>query len=150
MQIEFTIPLEPFSVNSMYGRDKRHKTQAYKDWEMGLLNYLAAPRPQKALEQLRTAYKDGEHCFYVEFEFHYPGLLNKQGTISSRCEDLSNVEKPLLDILFLPKFHVQPFPYGCQNINVDDKYVTKLISHKLHSSESQIVVRIELAPAPKP
>jgi len=148
MKIEFQLPISAFSINRMYGRDRRHKTQVYKDWEMGALQALSAASVQQQFTSLRDAYKEGTHCFNVELEFHSPDLLNKQGTISSRVEDLSNTEKILLDILFLPKFHVQPFPYGCKNVNTDDKYVLKLTSSKHLSATQKIVVRIELVDAP--
>jgi hypothetical protein len=96
------------------------------------------------------AYKPELHCFSVSFTYHCPDLLNKQGTISSRVEDLSNVEKVLLDVLFLPKFHVQPFPYGVQNVNADDKYVLELVSRKVLAEKKGIQVVIELIDAPKP
>lgn len=148
MKIEFFLPLGPFSVNRMYYRDKRHKTQAYKDWELQAFNCLNADRIQHKLRELRMAYDPTKHCFAVSFTYHCPDLLNAQGTISSRVEDLSNVEKPLLDVLFLPKFHVQPFPYGCQNVNADDKHVLELTSRKILAEKKGTNITIELIDVP--
>lgn len=76
-------------------------------------------------------------------------LFNKQGKISSRAEDLSNVEKMLLDVLFLPKYHVQPWPDGVPNLNADDKYVLELSSKKVYAPADGTHITIALIPAPK-
>lgn len=149
MKIEFFLPLEPFSVNAMYYRDKRHKTQAFRDWELRVMQALNSDDVQQKLHKLRTDFKQDRHCFAVEFCFQFPNLLNKAGDISSRCEDLSNVEKPLLDLLFLPKYHVQDFPYGVKNVNCDDKHVLSLKSTKV-IGPSGIGIKIKLIPKPRP
>mgnify|MGYP003349633707 CR=1 FL=1 len=132
MRVSFTLSLEPFSVNRTYYRDRRHKTQDFRDWEMAAINALSRPQIQEKLTAIRGKFDATKHGFLVKFVYMYPQsvLFNKQGQISSRAEDLSNVEKPLLDVLFLPKYHVQPFPWGCSNVNADDKYVLRLNSQK--------------------
>lgn len=146
MHVSFNLPIEPFSVNRMYYRDKRHKTQEYKSWEQSVLNYMRAAEPQAALKKIREAFVDGQHGFVVRFTFNFPSkiLFNQQGSISSRAEDLSNVEKPLLDLIFLPKIHVQPFPMGCKNVNVDDKCVLRLTSTKRVSPTDNYSVQISI------
>jgi hypothetical protein len=147
MRVTFTIPLEPFSVNRTYYRDRRHKTQDFRDWELAAINALATPQVQQKLEKVRQAFDAKQHGFVVRFKFMYPAavLFNKQGQISSRAEDLSNVEKPLLDVLFLPKYHVQPFPWGCANVNADDKYVVRLTSAKTVSPNDNHYIEISVA-----
>jgi len=148
LEIEFFLPLEPFSINAVYYRDRRHKTQAYRDWELSIFQCLNAPDIQQQLSDLRKAYDENKHCFSVDFTFYFPNLLNKSGKISSRVEDLSNVEKVLLDVLFLPKFHVQDFPFGCKNINADDKYVLSLTSKKKLGPKPGINVKVALVDYP--
>lgn len=150
MEIEFFLPLEPFSINAVYYRDRRHKTQAYRDWELSIFQCLNSPEIQQKLSNLRKAYNEDLHCFAVDFTFHFPNLLNKAGKISSRVEDLSNVEKVLLDVLFLPKFHAQDFPFGVKNINSDDKYVLQLNSRKQLADKPGISVKVALIDYPKP
>lgn len=147
MRVTFTIPLEPFSVNRTYYRDKRHKTQDFRDWELAAINAFALPAVQQKLQRVRDAFDAQRHGFIVRFKYMYPKsvLFNKQGQISSRAEDLSNIEKPLLDVLFLPKYHVQSFPWGCPNVNADDKYVLRLNSSKTISPNDGHYIQISIA-----
>lgn len=147
MRVTFTLPLEPFSINRTYYRDRRHKTQDFRDWELATVNALAAPQVQSKLERIRAKFDPQQHGFVVRFKFMYPAatLFNKQGQISSRAEDLSNVEKPLLDVLFLPKYHVQSFPWGCPNVNADDKYVVRMTSEKTLSPNDAHYIQISIA-----
>lgn len=144
MQVSFFLPLEPFSVNRMYSRDRRYKTADFKDWELAAVQTLAVPTVQKKLKELREYFDAKKHAFVVKFDFQYPAniLYNKAGEVSSRAEDLSNIEKGLLDILFLPKYHVQGLPYGCPNINADDKHVLRLISSKTASKDGKHWIKI--------
>lgn len=146
MKAEFFLPLKPMSVNRMYNRDRRHKSQAYKDWEISAFNCLQHPKVAIELQELRLAFNPDEHVFSVQFIFNFPELFNKAGSISSRVEDLSNIEKPLLDVLFLPKVHVQPFPHGALNINCDDKYVIELNSKKIFANRVGVQVIINMLP----
>lgn len=147
MRVTFTLPLQPFSVNRTYYRDRRHKTQDFRDWELATINALAAPQVQSKLAKIREGFDAKKHGFVVRFKYMYPAaiLFNKQGQISSRAEDLSNVEKPLLDVLFLPKYSVQPFPWGCPNVNADDKHVLRLNSSKTISPNDQHYIQISIA-----
>jgi len=149
VKIDFYLPLEAFSINSVYYRDRRHKTQSYRDWERRAFQCLHSAEIQEKLKSIREAYKEDEHCFSVAFDFQMSALFNKQGKISSRAEDLSNVEKMLLDILFLPKYHVQPWPDGVPNLNADDKYVLELSSKKTHSVNDGTHITIALIPVPE-
>jgi hypothetical protein len=147
MRVKFKLPLEPFSVNRTYGRDRRHKTQDFRDWELATINALNAKSVQEQLEKIRNEFDPNLHGFLVRFKYMYPAnvLFNKEGKISSRAEDLSNIEKPLLDMLFLPKYHVQSFPWGCPNINADDKYVLRMTSIKTTSPDANHYIEISVA-----
>lgn len=147
MKATFRLKLEPFSVNRTYYRDRRHKTQDFRDWEMAALASLRNNEVQSQLEKLRQQFDPNLHGFVVRFRYLYPRsvLFNKQGQISSRAEDLSNIEKPLLDILFLPKYHVQASPWGAPNVNADDKYVLRLTSQKAVSPDEKHYIDISVA-----
>lgn len=148
LEIRFFLPLEPFSINAAFSRDRRYKTKAYKDWEILAFTTLTSEKVQAELQKIREAFIEHKHVFHVEFLFEYANLFTKQGKINSKVEDLSNVEKILLDLLFLPKYHIQSYPYGCPNINTDDKYVLKLISEKRWAKSSGTHVVIKLIDAP--
>ncbi len=147
MKIKFYLPIEPFSVNRMYYRDRRHKSQDYRDWELAVVQAMSSKHVQQELAKLRDKFDAGQHGFVVRFDAQYPKqvLFNKQGQISSRAEDLTNWEKPLLDLLFLPKTHVQPAPYGCPNLNCDDKHVLRLVSSKSVSKDANHYIMVQIA-----
>jgi hypothetical protein len=136
------IPLGGFSINSMYhGNRKFGKTSKAKDWSYQVNFYV-----DKYAEQLIAMKKDFDpqkHGFKVSMLFGYKDFYNKAGSISSKVEDLSNVEKPLLDLIFLPDNH-GPLPYKSRNLNIDDKYVVELQSRKVRSDHDFISVTVEL------
>ena len=53
-----------------------------------------------------------------------------------------NVEKPIIDLVFLPKYHTQVPPYGCPNLNCDDRYIKRLHSEKVEGAEAAIELNI--------
>ncbi len=144
----FELNISPFSVNAMYCRDKRYKSQAYKQWEMRFIVQLRKKTAQAQIQKIREAYRPGDK-FAVKLTCYYYRFLNKQGLISAHTEDLSNVEKPILDILFLSKYHVLPEPYGAPNINADDRFIVSLTSRKLQAKdpEDKICIAIRLIKA---
>lgn len=153
MTVEIHIPVEPISVNATSQRDKRFKSVKYRQWETMVLLSLTSEDSQQKLQQIRDAYEHGSHSFEVELTAHYPRELyfTKSGVISNRTLDNSNWEKPIIDLLFLPKYHELKPPSGAPNINVDDRYITSLLSRKLPYDKSRpcMVARIALVPAPQ-
>lgn len=147
MRVKFNLALEPFSVNRTYYRDRRHKTQDFRDWELSAVQSLSVLFVQQQLQKIREAFDPKLHAFMVRLNFQYPAnvLYNKAGEISSRAEDLSNIEKTLIDVLFLPKYHVQPRPYGVPNVNADDKHILRLVSCKSVSPSPQYNIAVSIA-----
>ena len=99
------------------------------------MHLMSDPRVAKKLEKLRNYFNPEKHQYHVSIKFKYPKrvLYKSDGTLSARAHDISNVEKLLIDHLFLPVYFKQESPYGCKNLNVDDKYITKLTSEKMAS-----------------
>lgn len=118
----------------MYCGRRDFKTAAYKAWERDFLYLLNQQEPQRLLAELRNAFIPGKHCYRVRIIWYSPQLLTKDGTLSNKTFDVTNVEKALLDLICLPKYHVQEWPYGCPNLNIDDKHVLTLVSGKRGSS----------------
>lgn len=148
MQYEFRLKSKPYSINSFYYRDGRIIKQEAKEWMAQIFHLLSSSENQEKLEQIRKSFDKNLHYFKVKLEFYFPKntLFNKKGLLSSRAFDLSNIEKTLIDLIFLPKYHKQQFPYGCPNINIDDKYICELESIKGLSSdynyETRIIIKI--------
>ena len=141
-----TLKLKPFSVNAMFGRDKRHKTIEAKEWSCSVLVALALKENRKKLKELRQFFDPKEHVYHIDLTFFYPKhiLYTKDGPISARAHDLTNVEKPLVDLIFLPVYYDRPSPYGAKNLNIDDKYITKVVSQKKPTSGSKPKIKVSI------
>jgi len=145
-----TLKLKPFSINAMFCRDKRHKTIEAQEWSCSVLVALALKENKKKLKELRQYFDPLKHVYKVDLTFFYPKhvLYRKDGGISARAHDLSNVEKPLIDLVFLPMFYDRPSPYGAKNLNIDDKYITDLRSRKRVGKDFRIRVTLNIKELP--
>lgn len=132
MRVTFTIPVRSFSINSMYYATKKIKTQAAREWECTVLHELSKPSILAQLDFMRSRFDKKIHGYEVSIVAYYPEteLYTKTGELSSKVHDLSNIEKPLIDLIFLPKYFTQEYPYGCKNLNCDDRYIKRLHSEK--------------------
>jgi len=142
--------IKPLSVNSTYtnvGRG-RAKTQAARDWTSEFFYQLGTQENLKKLAELRETFDPAQHFYAVQLDMYYPDslLFRKGGGISAKTVDLSNFEKSIIDCLFLPKFNNTPFPYGCENLNIDDKFVAELVSRKKAAQAHQLSIAIEIRP----
>ena len=146
MRRVLTLKLKPFSINAMFCRDKRYKTIEAQEWSASILVALALKENKKKLKELRQYFDPNKHVYKVDLNFIYPQhiLHTKEGLISNRAHDLSNVEKPLIDLIFLPVFYDKPSPYGAKNLNIDDKYITHLVSKKRVGKSYKIKVTIQV------
>ena len=148
MRRVITLKLKPFSINAMFCRDKRHKTIEAQEWSCSVLVALALKENKKKLKELRQYFDPMKHVYNVDLTFFYPQhvLYRKDGGVSASAHDFSNVEKPLIDLVFLPKFYDRPSPYGAKNLNIDDKYVTHLVSKKQSGKAFKIKISIQIKP----
>jgi hypothetical protein len=146
-----TLKLKPFSINAMFCRDKRHKTIEAQEWSCSVLVALALKENKKKLKELRQHFDPMKHVYKVDLTFFYPKhvLYRKDGGISARAHDLSNVEKPLIDLVFLPMFYDRPSPYGAKNLNIDDKYIIDLRSRKRVGKDFRIRVTLNIKDLPR-
>lgn len=146
MEKSFILPIKTFSLNKKHCRDARHTTRDYKDWEATVCYELDKKERREALKELRETFEDSTDIYILEFTAYYPReiLFTKKDKPSSKCHDITNWEKPLQDILFDTKFFARTAPYGCKNLNIDDKYVFDLISKKRASDKFEIHVNIKI------
>ena len=135
----------------MFCRDKRHKTIEAQEWSCSVLVALALKENKKKLKELRQHFDPKKHVYKVDLTFFYPKhvLFRKDGGISARAHDLSNVEKPLIDLIFLPMFYDRPSPYGAKNLNIDDKYIIDLRSRKRVGKDFRIRVTLNIKDLPR-
>lgn len=76
----------------------------------------------------------GEFAVHMRTVYPLDTFYNNQGVVSARTMDLSNVEKPLLDRVFL------------QRLKVDDRFVTELHSTKAPGDALYMEIKIQLLP----
>lgn len=145
--------LGPLSVNATYVRTftGTHKSSLANEWTAQAVNQLSAEHHQAALQELRNFIKPKEHYIKFNITVVYPRklLITKAGGISSKSQDCSNFEKSIIDLMMLPKFHIEEFPYGGPNCNIDDKIIAHMESRKAASSDGEsrgLVIEIEVHP----
>lgn len=117
--IKFTIMVRPFSVNAYHYRDKRHKTVEARAWEASVIRNLEPY--EKSLLELAEDYKKQGGYFTVTITAYYPPHIyyNLQEEISSKTVDITNFEKPTIDVVF------------GQVMQVNDKAIVRCTSQKL-------------------
>lgn len=127
----FRLPIKAFSVNAYYYKTRNFKTPAACEWETLVCAHL--DRIQQ-LKVLAADWKAKPGVFVVHMTFVYPMhvFFNRAGAVSAKAFDLSNVEKPLLDMIFR------------ECMGVDDRFVTELTSRKRAGADYGIEVCLEL------
>lgn len=140
MRASFELPVKPMSINSSY--HNFGKTQAYRDWLCTVFYYLDKSENQEKLAKLRDAFDPKVHGLRFSITLFSPDLYMKSGQLSGRCVDLSNFEKAVLDSFCLAKYAEKPAPYGCKNLMIDDKFVTRLFSQKKLGADWSLKVSI--------
>lgn len=132
MTVKFTLPIKPFSINQMFCRDMRYKSQAYQIWATEVLAYLREADEYKSLMELSMAHKEVGGTFYVSFIYNYPAYIfyNKQGQVSAKTIDLTNGGKPLLDLIF------------GDTMDINDRFVTGFKEEKRASASYTIDIII--------
>lgn len=139
------IKAKPLSVNSMYYGNRLHGMRAdAKDWQVQVFHGLS--QYEAELGALRSQFKKSKHGYAVKLTFVVPKtvLYTKTGELSSRAADLSNIEKSIIDCLFLPKHFSNTPPYGCQNLNMDDRYLKTLSSRKVAGDDWEIHINVRI------
>jgi len=128
----------------MFYNTRNRTTAAYKTWTEQIFHQCDQKDITDKFLELRNQFDPGSQGFKVSFKFYYPKaiLFKSDGSLSSKCFDLSNIEKPLIDLLFLPKYYSEPAPYGFKNMNIDDKYVVGLSSEKCISPDDKHYINV--------
>jgi hypothetical protein len=142
IMITLELSIKPYSVNKYFYGNRAVKRRETVQWETCVVELLRPEQYQSAFEELKEQFDPTKHCFHVEIQCHYPReiLFTKKLMLSSKAFDITNVEKPLIDVLFLEKYATTTV----KNIGIDDKYITKLTSEKLPSEKHKIIINIQL------
>lgn len=156
MKRTFVLPnLKPFSVNAIncVSNGRLIKTADAREWQSQVFYRLSNPDAEAAFTELRETYNPKTQAIAVECTAYYPvaDFYTKKGEISAKTIDETNWEKALIDCMFLPKHALQAAPYGCKNLQLDDKYVVDCFSFKrpTKQAEPRIEVTIQLVARPE-
>lgn len=148
MKQTIKLSIKASSINSAHYNDKRlgYNTET-KKWIAEVCRQLKHPLNKFAMSMLHATFDPKKHCFSVFVDYTTPEYFNKQKEISARSMDVGNITKTLLDVVFTPDFNGEG-DRKSQNINVDDKYISTLITRKKPgtSYEISLVVKIKKLP----
>lgn len=148
MTKKFVLNVKPFSINAIHYRDGKRKTVEAREWECTIFNALSTTKHLADMKELKTAFDPLRHGFAIKLTCYYPEIMykTKLGNISSKTMDITNWEKPLVDVLFLDKYSLYDPPFGVQNLQTDDKYIVSMhsrkLSHKEPNTKIEIVVKL--------
>lgn len=147
MKQKISLPIKAMSINSFYYGNKNHgKTAEAREWTEIVCQELSKKENKEKLKLLREHFDHNKHVYKLILQFKTPKFRTKDGKISVQSLDLSNIEKHLIDILFIPKFYGSGH-YECENLNIDDKYIVALYSSKEHSSDYSVDITIKICKA---
>jgi hypothetical protein len=119
--------IPPFSINKAYYKTTFTKTRECRDWSTEVLLALSTAGNQAVMRAINQSWASNVGIA-VKFVFYIPKeiFFTKAGTISSKCHDLTNIEKLLLDLICDEKKAVG----NMRNLAINDKNVVHCISKK--------------------
>jgi hypothetical protein len=149
MKQTIKLDIQATSLNSAYYNDKRlGYNAATKKWIAELCRQLNHPINKAAMSELRLAFDPSKHCFTVFVDYYTPKFFNKDKQISAQSMDVGNITKTLLDVVFTPNFNGTG-AYQCDNLNVDDKFITMLVTKKSPAKDFKTNITICVKKLPK-
>lgn len=136
MEFKIVIPFKAYSINDYYYNDRKHgKRKEAKEWEYQvnwqLKNY--------DFSEFRNSFNPKTDALKVDITYYYSNFYTKAGNLNKKTYDLSNCEKPLIDLIFNPVNH-GPAPYKSPNLNIDDCNIIEMNVKKLPGKESIEIV----------
>lgn len=135
MSYKLIIDEKAFSINGMYYNNSSYgKTAEATKWSHKIFNSLSLEENQKEINRLREDFDPKTQNLSISILCIYPKnkLITKNGYVSARSIDISNFEKPLIDLIMLPRHRRKSSPFGCNNIGHDDVFICSMHSYKRH------------------
>lgn len=139
MRRKFILPIKGISINSMHTRDYG-LTAAAREWIETVKHILSKSENAQKMSELREAFDPLKNAYAVQIKAFVPKeyYYTKDGKLSRRSYDVTNTEKPLVDVLFLEKYGV--------GLMIDDCVLKVCHSTKLPSTDDkwkiEIVIKI--------
>ena len=148
MKASFSLKIKPFSVNKAYYKN-RQLTQEARAWRQDCLLQLQQTSVLQQIQELKQQFHPKRNALAVSYDFYYPRefLYTKEGCISKRSMDLTNVEKLIQDNLFESRYNGREIDgIIIENFDIDDKFIVSLHSRKLAHDQQyhEIQIAVEL------
>lgn len=143
MKVKFTLNSPPFSINKYHYARTKTRTQAARDWGSEIHAQLQELQLGDTFKKMREYHDPKLHGIEVDLRFGIDRakFFRKDGEISRRGMDLTNIEKPLVDLIFDEKhLHRDGIPV----LALDDKYITRLHSQKFPADVNTILIKISI------
>jgi Holliday junction resolvase RusA-like endonuclease len=131
VRVEINLPIKAFSVNAYYYSNRNIKTKEAREYEALVLQLL---EEYKALHDMALQFNEQGGEFSIEICIEYPQHIyfNKSGKISAKTFDVTNVEKPIVDLI-MNRF-----------MNIDDRFLVSCKSTKRAGAMHKINIVLEL------
>jgi len=142
MKLKFLIPTKAYSINAYYYKSRNQKRREAVEWEMNVVNRFRDETFKKEIEEFKKLFNPEKHGLVFNLIYFYPKniVLTKEGRLSSRAFDLTNVEKPIVDLI-TAEYHCTDL---CKNLEIDDKHIMKVKSEKGIAKNHAIYVEIDI------
>lgn len=129
-------------------RGKLFPSKYYREWRNNIFNQITMPAAQRKLIKFRDKFDRTLHALTCTIIHHIPEdiLFTKKGEISLRSKDLTNIEKPLLDIFCDKRFCGRTDSNGneIQNLSLDDCGFIDVLSKKRLGKEFTIELKFAI------
>lgn len=148
MRVNFVLPLAPYSINRFYYGNKRIITADARDWIQRIIYAASAIGIVAKLAKIRENFDPKKHSISIQLVHKVPKseFYSKKNEISAHVFDLTNWEKPLVDILFDKKYYGNNVPSTFENLNINDKFITLCLSKKIavNAASNSIYIAIKI------
>lgn len=154
MKIEFTLNVPPFSINSAFYKRTHTRTKACRDWFDKVYQELAQENIVKLLKAFKKEWDPIAHGIAITLEYNIPSkkFWTHTREVSLFSQDLSNVEKLLIDAIFDEKYDGRQVTlqdgrvHTITNLAINDKAIVDLHSSKIATAKSApfVVVSIQI------
>lgn len=151
MKIEFTLNVPPFSINSAFYKRTHTRTKKCRDWFDLVYTEMTDDSIQKKLLKFKKDWIARGHGIIVTLKFNIPykKYWTHEKEVSLFTQDLSNVEKLLIDSIFDEKYDgrnvtVDGVVRTIINLGINDKAIVELHSSKVATNKNHPFVEISI------
>lgn len=137
--------IEPFSINKAHYVRTKTRTKECREWGDRILQLVKdSPDIVRSFRKINKLFDPAIHCIHLDIVFQIPKeiFFTKEGKVSRRKQDLSNIEKMLIDILF----DVRHQRGNMINLGIDDQYIVDLHSRQYPAKNYCILLQLTVNP----